>query len=282
MESYFSDLLSKDKDFRVEYVKNKLSDNQPIHQFHDYFELFYQLSGDRHFFVRNKIYNLHRGDIALIDERDLHKMTSSHTPTYSRILIHFRKRSLQGMLSTVSDINLDPLLSGEYSVISLNLNQQEYVEHLLFDILRESQECREGYATKIKLLLVQLFISLSRDIQQNAGEPVMTYSHTQKQVMTAAQYIGMHFTENLTLEGLARQFSLSRYYFCRAFREITGFTIVEYINSVRVRRAQELLRETDASILKIAMAVGFQSNSHFGRVFKDMVKCSPSEYRKGY
>jgi AraC-like DNA-binding protein len=73
---------------------------------------------------------------------------------------------------------------------------------------------------------------------------------------------------------------MSPYYFCRVFKKATGFTLIEYVNAVRVSQACRLLRETDSSITVIAGQCGFDSDTHFGRVFKGIMHVSPSKYRR--
>ena len=116
MENRFIDLMSPDKSFRVSYVKDKLSNNQSNNQFHDYLELFYQLSGERHYFIKDQVFNIHKGDLVLINELELHRTTASRTPTYSRVLIHFRKSLLTNFLEMIRDIDLKPLMTESYHV----------------------------------------------------------------------------------------------------------------------------------------------------------------------
>jgi len=72
----------------------------------------------------------------------------------------------------------------------------------------------------------------------------------------------------------------SKYTVCHTFKTVTGATIFDYLNFIRVRHAAERLREKDSSILEIATACGFSSATYFNRVFKSFFGCSPSVYRK--
>ena len=68
-------------------------------------------------------------------------------------------------------------------------------------------------------------------------------------------------------------------YFCRIFKQATGATFTEYINFVRVCKAERMLARSDVSILDISEAVGFSSVSYFNRIFKKYKSCSPRFYR---
>jgi two-component system response regulator YesN len=82
------------------------------------------------------------------------------------------------------------------------------------------------------------------------------------------EYIRGHFGENLTLESVARQVFLSPYYLSHLFSEELGITFVEYLTSVRMEKARELLSGTSRSIVEIANQVGYEDASYFGKVFK--------------
>ncbi len=101
-----------------------------------------------------------------------------------------------------------------------------------------------------------------------------------KKVYEIIQYLKANYKRNLALEDLAEDFYISRYYMTRIFKKTTGFTIFEYIHSLRVIEAQRLLKETDLKIIDIAQTVGFANVSNFGKVFKSVAGMSPLKYRK--
>lgn len=69
-------------------------------------------------------------------------------------------------------------------------------------------------------------------------------------------------------------------YICRIFKEVTGYTISEYTNIHRIRKAKRYLEETDMSISQIANALGYESLTYFERTFKTYMTLSPLKYRK--
>lgn len=84
----------------------------------------------------------------------------------------------------------------------------------------------------------------------------------------------------ITLPILANHFHISRSHLSRTFKKVTGLTIVEYLNSVRISQAQKLLRNTKKSISQISSDTGFNNISHFDRTFKKITGYSPSDFRK--
>ena len=93
-------------------------------------------------------------------------------------------------------------------------------------------------------------------------------------------YLHEHFSEKVSLQDIALHVYLSRTYVSTLFREETGCSITEYLNSVRVDHACRMLRETDLSLSEIAQACGFEDQSYFNRVFKKALCRSPIQYRR--
>ncbi|MFB3902443.1 MAG: PocR ligand-binding domain-containing protein [Acidobacteriota bacterium] len=95
----------------------------------------------------------------------------------------------------------------------------------------------------------------------------------------AKEYIRVHFREPLRLGDVARRAYLSPAYFSHVFRQTTTACFSEYLQQVRIAESAKLLRTTEHSITEIACSVGFNNISHFNRVFRKLVGCSPSQYR---
>ncbi len=103
--------------------------------------------------------------------------------------------------------------------------------------------------------------------------------HSHRQIEKARQFIDAWFAQCLSLEDAAREARLSPYYFSRAFKLHTGYSFVDYLNSVRVAHAKRLLRGSSMSVKEIAAAVGFSDPNYFSRVFKQHVHLTPTQFR---
>jgi AraC-like DNA-binding protein len=98
-------------------------------------------------------------------------------------------------------------------------------------------------------------------------------------VRRAKDYIAGHQFEPIKLEEIARTLNVSSFHFCRKFKEATGLTFVTYLSHLRIEKAKLLLYNKDLRVSEIAYDVGFQSLTHFNRVFHKLVGHSPTEYR---
>ena len=93
------------------------------------------------------------------------------------------------------------------------------------------------------------------------------------------EYVDQHFAEDLPLEKIAAEAGFSKYHFIRLFKKLTGETFHQYLCKKRISKAESLMRQSDLSVLQIAMRTGFNSIATFNRTYKDMRGMTPSQYR---
>jgi AraC-like DNA-binding protein/ligand-binding sensor protein len=99
-------------------------------------------------------------------------------------------------------------------------------------------------------------------------------------IAKAKQYIDDHYTEELSLGQVAQATHTSIFYFCKLFKKATGMNFTEFVSRTRIEKATNLLLNPNLRVSEIAYEVGFQSLTHFNRVFKKVIGQSPSEYRE--
>ncbi|MEO7934031.1 MAG: helix-turn-helix domain-containing protein [Chthoniobacterales bacterium] len=106
--------------------------------------------------------------------------------------------------------------------------------------------------------------------QQNTEPPMIT---------SAKNYISSHQGDALSLGQVAKAVNTSTFYFCKMFKKATGLNFTHYVSRVRIEKAKNLLLNPNLRVSEIAFEVGFQSLTHFNRVFKNITGESPTEYR---
>jgi AraC-like DNA-binding protein len=106
--------------------------------------------------------------------------------------------------------------------------------------------------------------------QENAEPPV---------IARAKQFILDHQADDLSLGQVAKAVNTSTFYFCKIFKKVTGINFTDYLSRVRIEKAKNLLLNPNLRVSEIAYEVGFQSLTHFNRVFKKIIGQSPTEYR---
>lgn len=118
-------------------------------------------------------------------------------------------------------------------------------------------------------------------LMEESWHPDMTKKTAkQAKVIEVKMYLEEHYMEKISLDVLAEQFFINKYYLSKLFKESYGMTINAYILSVRITRAKQLLRFSDRTIDEIGEKVGIADGNYFARVFKKIEGVTPSEYRK--
>ena len=92
--------------------------------------------------------------------------------------------------------------------------------------------------------------------------------------------IEANLDSDLSLESLAEESGYSRAHFLRMFRAATGLTPHQYVLDLRLRRAQDCLRQSGSSIIDVAVSCGFSSQSHMTSVFRQRLEMTPGEFRR--
>lgn len=251
-----------------------------LHHYHDCYELYYLYSGERYYFIQDQTYHIAGGAFVLINPYEIHQTGNLGNFGYDRMLIHFNKELLEDYLAVDSWVNPYENLDKKIHIISLEPQQQNFVETLLATMETEYRNNNQKENAYIKLTLMQLLLFLNSCKPGANDEALPQINATQKTIFEIIGYINNCYFEDITLETISEKYYLSTFYFSRTFKEITGFNFVEYLNNVRIKEAKKLLLNTNMTISDISDAVGFKSNTHFGRVFKNIEGTSPSSYKK--
>lgn len=126
--------------------------------------------------------------------------------------------------------------------------------------------------SKDRKLLLKI-IGLIRQMPQSDENPHPT-------VQRILRFLADNMAEEIPINAIAREMNISVYYLSHLFKSVTGITLVEYRNELRLTRAKQLLLSSDKAISEIAIACGFSNASYFTEVFSRSEKIPPSEFRK--
>ncbi|PWV99390.1 AraC-like protein [Paenibacillus cellulosilyticus] len=272
--------------FQLSYRKAQ-SHHMPNSHFHSTYEIYYLMSGQRSFFIRDRTVAMEEGDVVIVSPNIVHRTINAALPEHERLIanIHpsYLGMSSESAGSTIPAIPvvLQPLIENEYLIVRLSLHDRVAIDELAEGMIREMREQKPGYEIFTQTLVQQLLILCCRYAGQGSTQSVAAPSAMHERISEIAQYINRHYMDDLSLQRVADQFYISPYYLSRFFKEATGFTFVEYLSSVRIKEAKKLLEQTPMKVSIIARKVGFGSVTHFGRVFKNVTGRAPLYYRNG-
>jgi AraC-like DNA-binding protein len=272
--------VHREDTFLVDYAHRQKPYTMSVDHMHDSYEIYYLFSGQRKYFIRDRVYLIEKGDLVFIPKYDLHRTLNGGTPTHERMVLNFKESFLESFFGKNTDLNLLSPFGKEIPTLKLNAEDRLFIEGLLHRMTKELKEQSPGYVVYLKALTIELLLFLMRSIDKYEMSVSTFDSPLHQKISEIANYIHDHYMQPLTLAHLSRQFYISTYYLCRVFKEISGFSFVEYLNHVRIKEAQRLLRETELKILHVSEQVGFESIAHFGRVFKHTAGLSPTRYRR--
>jgi AraC-like DNA-binding protein/ligand-binding sensor protein len=129
--------------------------------------------------------------------------------------------------------------------------------------------------------MVKLLEMFAKHLSLLANEIVVQGEEAESPLVRRARaYILANQADPIDLTKVAQAMHVSTFYFCKMFKKATGLTFTEYLSRVRVEKAKNLLLNPHLRVSEIAYEVGFQSLTHFNRVFRQVVGQSPSEYRE--
>lgn len=129
--------------------------------------------------------------------------------------------------------------------------------------------------------VVQLLTIFAQHLSMVSNQLMVQQATAEPPVVTHAKnFIREHQSDDLTLTMVAKAVNTSTYYFCKLFKKATGIHFTQYLSRVRIEKAKNLLLNPNLRVSEIAYEVGFQSLTHFNRVFKKVTGLSPSSYRK--
>lgn len=151
-----------------------------------------------------------------------------------------------------------------------------------FDLLVHEMMTREAfYQTAARAHILSLFSCLCRYFAVEYPPENTAQDRRLAMVKTALRYIQEHFAEELTVEDISAAAGFSKYYFCRGFREVTGRTVVDYLNLIRCRHARRLLSSGKYNVTESAERSGFRNLSYFARTYRRYMGVLPSREENG-
>ena len=228
-------------------------------------EIYYLEKGECRYFIEGKTYRVMAGDIVILPKNVIHKTT--YKAPYSRKIINF------------SDDVMPEYWKDTYkSLIYVYRNYDIQGElKAIFKRIHNEYTSPAEYSKDILILLAhELFYLLARN-ENKADSDIYSSPY----VAESTRYILENFSEDVTLFSLAKLMAVSPEHLSRVFKKDTGLGFNEYLNLVRLRNADEMLRsDTKMTISQIAAACGFNDSNYFSDKFKGIYGVSPLKYKK--
>ena len=245
---------------------------------HDFYEVYFFLSGSVQYNIENRSYLLTSGDVLLISPMELHQpMFGAEHKVYERIVLWVDKQFLESFSLPGQSFThcFDTTRPGHTNLLRPEGVARQFLEFLLTQLLAEQDSTDRYQEISSMSYLAQILIALNRLAAQSPRQESVPVSSSA--VYNVLGYINEHYSEDLTLDKLAAQFFISKYHLSREFQRLVGTSVHRYIVQKRLVMAKQMLSEGKPSS-EVYQHCGFGDYSNFDRAFKAEYQISPKDY----
>ena len=258
------------EDYEVFHYHDAKMAEVPLHH-HDFYEIYYFLSGKVEYLVEGISYTLLPSDLLLISPMDLHRPLVAPGEAYERIVLwinaeYFEKLSHEYHLEACFQ-------PGRCLYHSVHTPVPKLMERLSTEFSSTSI----GSSLSARGLFIQLMAELLRLTSDSRGNAAGE-SSAPPIVREVLGYISENYPEELSLETLSARFFVSKYYLSHLFRDSVGVSVYRYILLKRLQNAKQLLSEGE-SPGEVCRRCGFKDYTNFYRAFRQVYGSSPQDAR---
>lgn len=234
---------------------------------HNYTELFYIVGGKGQFLIEDNVFPVDVNNLVIINPNVIHTEASLNAQPLEYIVL-----GIEGIELVTSENS-----NGQFCL--LDHFESAEISGCLRNILREMEQKSTGYEDVCQAFMEILVIRLMRNTTLSVAAEPQTIAGN-RQCTLVRRYIDVHFKEALTLDMLAEEAHMNKYYLSHAFKKEYGVSPINYMLSRRIEESKYLLAETDLSLSRIAQLLGFSSLSYFSQAFRKTQGISPMEFRQ--
>ncbi|HPT79310.1 MAG TPA: AraC family transcriptional regulator [Candidatus Atribacteria bacterium] len=278
-------IIMPNAELPINFIEHQTNSTGPfcISHWHNELEIVYVKQGTVCLHNRTGSIEAFPGDILFINSNEPHGYSITEAP----IVLYCTTISptlLQGRYLTSYDSQFIPS-SYLLTIFENYIHDDPAIVNHFLNLWEEGKQQERGYEYAIKSNLYGIFAILVRKYTRStiSNRQFVLKNRNIHNINKIMEYIEAHYQEDISIDELADLLNINKFYFCRLFKEITGFTPVKYINNFRVHQAIALIKQhPELSITDIATQVGYNNSNYFARVFKEVTNKSPSAFKKDW
>lgn len=259
---------------------------------HDFIEIAYVSTGRGTHIIGNDKYDVSKGDLCIINYDIPHVFIQNpedkqgdftvYNCVFKPEFIDYSLINSNDFKSITASLLFNTFFIEDTPAIALKLtgmNQTE-IEEIYMKMYMEYTTKPKGYINILRSCLIEMLTKIFRLIE-GEKEISTANSHKYEIINEALEFLNNNYSSScLNIDEVAFKTFLSRGYFSKIFKEVTGINYSEYLQNLRITEACKLLKTSDAKIIDIMSNVGFKDIKHFHKLFKKITGHSPGEYRK--
>ncbi len=269
-----------DQGFRLFHLKDTLAQKLQPH-YHEFDKIILPLGGRVTYVVEGVAYFLKPWDMLLVQHNLIHRVAIDPEEPYERIVIWLGREWMASRSDPGEPLDacFETARRQGFHLLRTDGDRRLFYMQKIQQLEEALRSTEFGAGRMADTLCQQLLIGVNWDMLRypTAREERDSYRVDPK-MEEVLRYIAAHLEEPLSVDLLAREFYLSRYYLMHRFKAVTGYTVHQYISQKRLLRAGELIRE-GVPVMKAAEQAGFREYSTFLRAFQNTFRMSPREFR---
>lgn len=258
-----------------------MSEKYCSNHWHNYIEFLYIIRGCFLANIGNKEFSLEKGSFLIINSGEVHGIQPV-VENNGLILVQFEPWVVNtGTESVFESKYIIPFLHYQVRYLPhIKLECDNELELILMQIIEDFNSELPGFELNIKANIYRVFSWLIKNkyIVIPYQEEGFNYLAVRR-LNEVLVYVENNYRNEITVNDAAKIACMSYYHFCRCFKKAIGKTFIDYLNCVRLSRAEKLILTTGQSIINIAQEVGIENASYFDQLFKEKNGLSPREYK---
>lgn len=273
-------------------VENKKNGLLVKYHWHNEFEIIHFQKGKFKIQINMDKYIVKNECFCFINSKDLHSVKGDSLCIESAIVFNLKMISFNMFDLTESEL-INPILTGKLKMpkfickddIVWNdvFNEYKkiiniYKKNILKNVDKNSKE-NVLLQMKIKTSILNILAVLYNS-NFLVNEPYKTNNYRIKYIKKIILYIESNYKKKICIKDLAKEINMNEQYFCRFFKNATGKSPIKYTNEYRIKKSEELLKETNMKIIEVCLESGFNNMGNFINTFKKQTGLSPIAYRK--
>lgn len=264
--------------FKIFHIRDKKDIKFEYHH-HDFSKIVILIDGDLTYYIEGKAYILKPWDILFINKNEIHKPVINPNKYYERIVIwlnpDFMAKYAQGNNNLLKCFEV--AIKNNYNLLRLNIKSIEIIKNIIQDIQGCDNSNEFGSEILKESLFVQLMVLMNRLFLNSDKNRDMEDIRYDKTIEGVLNYINSNLENDLSIDTIASNFFISKYYLMRKFKSQIGSSIHNYIIQKRLILAKSLISE-GLTMSNVCSKCGFNDYSSFVRAFKKVYGVSPSNY----
>jgi AraC-like DNA-binding protein len=264
--------------FEIFHYRDAKFEGVAVHQ-HDFYEVYFFISGNVEYNVEGKSYLLKQGDLLLINPLELHQpRIGPDQNLYERIVLWINKNYLSRLCTNNTSLSqcFDNTNPQHTNLLRLSKPQQKYISSKLDELIEESSSSDYGSDLAAEAILTRFLVELNR-LTLNTEKKAEIYKSDSPIIPEVLTYINHHYCEKISLASIADEFFISKYYLSHAFNSVVGTSVNRYITLKRLINAKQML-SNGIKPTTAAIHCGFNDYAGFYRAFTAEYGITPKQF----